>query len=384
MPDQIPDLSTLAAMSQEEFQAYLREQAVGMIRRLLEEVMVAELSALLQGAPHERSQGRRGYRNGYYRRDLVTRFGAIEGLRVPRDREGRFRTRVFGRYRRRSEEVEGAIRDMFIGGLSTGKEGEVVGVLLGRAPSPSTVSRIFHELEAECAAWRERPLAAYYRYIFLDGTFFRVGYEREFERIPMLAALGVKEDGTREVLGVMPGDKESRAAWEAFVEDLKRRGVASAGLWITDGGSAVIGAVEGKFPGAVRQRCVVHKVANVLTHVPAGKKEAVREDLKRIFYWAGSKEEAQAAVQDFTQKWERVLPEAVRCLHRDLEDCLRFYDFPKNHWRSIRSINYLERVFGEVKKRTRLMGALQNEKSCVLIFYAVVRRLRLRRLSLPA
>nr|MBC7246024.1 transposase [Chloroflexota bacterium] len=126
---------------------------------------------------------------------------------------------------------------------------------------------------------------------------------------------------------------------------------------------AVIGAIEAKFPGAIRQRCAVHKVENILVHVPKSKQADVRNELNRIFYLANSKDEAQQEVEAFVLKWEPVISEAVECLRRDLGDCLRFYDFPKQHWRSIRTNNYVERLFGEVKKRARSMGAFHNEKT---------------------
>jgi len=382
MPTDV-EISTLCELSQMEFQAYVVEYARSTVRLIFEEVMQAELTALLQAQPYERSSKRRGQRNGSYRRGCVTSFGLLEDLRVPRDRTGQFQTRLFDRYQRRQKQVDQAIRDMFIQGLSTTAVGRIMQPLLGEKPSPSTVSRVFHSLEEEYQAWRQRALEKRYQYIFVDGTYFTVGYDRQYEKVPVLAALGVKMNGEREVLGFVPGDKESRAAWDSFLDDLKQRGVESAALWITDGGPAVIGAVEAKFPGAIRQRCVVHKVANILAYVPKSKQAEVRNELNRIFYAADSKNQAQQEVEAFALKWGPIIPAAVQCLRRDLDDCLRFYDFPKQHWRSIRTNNYVERLFGAVKNRAHSMGAFRNEQSCLLLFYAVIRALHFRRLSLP-
>lgn len=378
------EINTLYELSQADFKLYLTDRARGLVRVLLEEVMQAELTALLHAQPYERNAKRRGQRNGSYGRDLTTSMGRLEAVQVPRDRAGQFQTRVFEQYQRRQSEVDQAIQTMFIKGLSTTAVGQVVGPLLNDAPSPSTVSRIFHSLDEECAAWRQRLLDAHYRYVYLDGTYFTIGYEDEYEKTPILAAMGVKLNGERDVLGFTPGDKESRAAWDGFLDDLKRRGVETADLWITDGGPAVIGAVEAKFPGAVRQRCVVHKVENILAHVPKAKHDDVRNELNRIFYLAANREKAHQEVEAFAAKWKPIIPEAVQCLLKDLEDCLRFYDFPKKHWRSIRTNNYIERLFNGVKMRTRAMGAFRNEASCILVFYAVVRSMHFRKLSLPA
>lgn len=379
-----PESSTFVELSQEELHAYIDDRMRQVVRILFEHVLEEELTAVLQAEPYERNGLRLGQRNGSYTRDLVTRFGRIVDLRVPRERAGRFRTKLFDRYKRRVKEIDTAIRDMFINGISTRKVGAVTELLLETAPSASTVSRVFHTLEAECEAWRERPLDAHYLYIFLDGTNFTIGYDDEFDKHPLLAALGVKLNGERELLGYAPGNKESRAAWETFLEDLKRRGVERADLWITDGGQAVIGAVDAKFAGASRQRCVLHKVENILSYVSKSKQREIRRELDRVFYTADSEEAARREAEAFRIKWEPVFPAAVACLQRDLDDCLRFYRFPKKHWRSIRTNNYLERLFGEVKKRTHSMGAFRNEKSCILVFYAVIRSLRFQRFSVSA
>jgi len=378
------EISILCSLSQAEFRSCLTEQARGLVRVLFEEVMQAELTALLQARPYERNPQRRGQRNGNYRRDLTTSLGQLEQVQVPRDRAGQFQSQVFERYQRRQPEVDQAIQTMFIKGLSTAAVGQVVGPLLDTDPSPTTVSRIFHNLEDECTAWRQRPLEVHYRYIYADGTYFTIGYEDQYDKTPILAAMGVKENGERDVLGFMPGDKESRPAWDSFFDDLKRRGLAGADLWITDGGPAVIGAVEAKFPGAKRQRCVVHKIENILARVPKSKQDEVRSELNRIFYLAANREKAQQEVEAFVTKWKPIIPEAVQCLLNDLEDCLRFYDFPKKHWRSIRTNNYIERLFNGVKMRTHTMGAFRNEDSCILVFYAVIRAMHFRKLSLPA
>ncbi len=222
------EINTLYELSQADFQLYMTDRARGLVRVLLEEVMQAELTALLQAQPYERSAKRRGQRNGSYGRDLTTSLGRLEEVQVPRDRAGQFQPRVFEQYQRRQGEVDQAIQTMFIKGLSTTAVGQVVGPLLNDAPSPSTVSRIFHSLDEECAAWRQRPLDAHYRYIYLDGTYFTIGYEDEYEKTPILAAMGVKDNGERDVLGFMPGDKESRPAWDECLADLKGRGVVSA------------------------------------------------------------------------------------------------------------------------------------------------------------
>jgi putative transposase len=370
------------ALEQEDFVQEVMQRVRAVARIVFEQAMEAELTAFLQALPYQRNPERKGRRNGYYTRDLLTSFGPLPHLKVPRIREGPFRSQLYSRYQRRQERVDQAIAEMFIKGVSTRKVGEVTGLLVEEKPSAATVSRVFQSLRGEYEAWRGRPLDGHYRYLYLDGVYFMIGYEQRFVKEPVLAALGVNLKGEKELLAYGPGDKESLESWKGFLGELKGRGLKEVQLIITDGNQAVIGAVEELFPSAIRQRCVVHKLRNVDSKVPRPLQEEVREEAKRIFYQE-DKEKARQEAEAFCLKWGEVIPEGVACLQRDLEDCLSFYDFPREHWRYIRSNNTLERLFEEVKRRTRLMGAFRNEKSCVLVFYAVTRAIRWQRMPVP-
>lgn len=309
--------------------------------------------------------------------------GRIEALPVPRTRKG-FRTQLFQRYQRRRAELDTAISEMFIRGVSTSGVGEVFEGLTGLKPSPSTVSRVFHTLEGEYEAWKGRPLAERYEYAFADGIYFTVIYDHEGCKMPVLAIIGIRSDGEREVLAFTVGDHENQTAWEELFDNIKQRGVKEIGLWTTDGTQAMLNALEVKFPGTPRQRCVKHKMENVLSYVPKTQHDAVKPELRAIFYQDG-REQADQAVAAFCEKYEPVYPTAVACLKRDLEACLTFYAFPKGHWRTIRTTNVIEQLYGEVKRRSRKMAAaFRNEGSCLLMFYAVVRSLRFKRISMPA
>jgi transposase-like protein len=273
---------------------------------------------------------------------------------------------------------------MFVKGVSMEQVGNVIETLTGAHPSPSTVSRVFHSLEAEFEGWKTRPLQAHYRYAFADGTYFTVIYDHTGCKMPILAVVGIDTDGKRDVLAFSVGERENQNAWEDLLENLKERGVATVDLWITDGNKAMLNAIEQKFAPSKRQRCVKHKLENVLGYVPEKQKELVKPELKAIFYQT-SREKADQEAAAFIAKYEKVYPTAVDCLKRDLEACLTFYAFPEKHWRYIRTSNIIERLFGEVKKRSHKMAAaFRNENSCMLMFYAIIRSLRLRRISVPA
>jgi len=375
--------SELVKASQEVFQQYVQESMREAVRLALISVLEEEVTAFIGAAPYERSEERRDQRNGHYNRSLDTTVGQIAGLPVPRTRGGH-QTQLFERYHRRREEVDSAISEMFVKGVSQAKVGEVMETLTGSHPSASTVSRVFHTLEAEYEQWKNRPLCERYAYAFADGTYFTVIYNGVGCKMPILATVGIRPTGEREVLGFRVGDRENQSAWEDLLEDLQARGVKSVGLWVTDGNQAMLNAITAKFTKSARQRCVIHKIENVLSYVPAKQREQVEPELKAIFYQK-SRQEADRAVVAFVEKYQKIYPTAISCLHRDLEACLTFYSFPKEHWKTIRTNNVSERLFEEVKRRSHKMAAaFRNEDSCVLLFYAVIRTLKFQKLTMPA
>jgi transposase-like protein len=372
-----------AQLSQTEFQELLHEKLRQAIRLTLITILEEEVEAFLGAGRYERTPARQDYRNGSYTRDLGTGLGEIEDLLVPRTRQG-FHTRLFERYHRRQAELDEAICTMFVQGVSTLQVGHVLETLTDAPPSPSTVSRVFHTLEGEFATWKARPLEKHYRYAFADGTYFSVIYGAEGKKMPILAVVGINESGEREVLNFTVGEHENQLAWEDALQNLRDRGVEQIDLWISDGGVAMLNALAAKFSESQRQRCVQHKMKNVLSYVPLSQQESVRAELRAIFYQS-SREKADQEVLAFGEKYEPIYPTAVACLRRDLESCLTFYAFPKAHWKTIRTSNVIERLFEEVKKRSHKMAAaFRNEDSCLLMFYAVIRSLKFHRISVEA
>ena len=186
------------------------------------------------------------------------------------------------------------------------------------------------------------------------------------------------------MLGFYVGDRENQIAWEELLEELKSRGLKEVGLWVTDGNQAMLNALQAKFPTTPRQRCVKHKMENVLSYIPKKQHDSVEPELKAIFYQENT-EKADQTVAAFCQKFESIYPTAVECLKRDLEASLAFYSFPQEHWKAIRTTNVIERLFREVKKRSHKMAAaFRNEDSCLLMFYAVMRSLKFQRISMPS
>jgi putative transposase len=372
-----------ASESQVSFEQMLRERLQQAVRAALISVLEAEVEAFIGAVRYQRSPERRDYRNGHYSRGLDTTMGHLEDLPVPRTRGG-YQTQLFERYHRRRGEVDQAIGEMFIGGISMARVGEVTETLMGTKPSASTVSRVFHSLESEYEQWKTRKLAQHYVYAFADGTYFTVIYNGEGCKMPILAVVGIAETGERDVLAFRTGDRENEQAWQDLLQDLHERGVKTIDLWVSDGNQAMLNAITTKFPDSARQRCVMHKMENVLSYVPTKQQEQLKPELKALFYQK-DRSAADQAVAAFIEKYQHVYPTAIACLQRDLEACLTFYAYPKEHWKTIRTNNVIERLFGQVKRRSHKMAAaFRNEGSCLLLFYAVIRSLRFHKLTMPA
>jgi putative transposase len=375
-----PELDGQAA--QATFRAFVQQQIRQAIRTTFIDILEEEVTQFIGAARYERTSERRDQRAGHRSRTLGTTAGVIDDLPIPRTRAG-FHTQLFDRYQRRMTEVDDLLRDMFVGGVSQQAVGTVVEHVTGTPASPSTVSRVFHTLEAEFKTWQERKLPRRYAYVFADGTYFSVIYDGVGQKMPILALIGITVEGVREVIAFTVGERENQGAWENLLADIKVRGVQEVGLWITDGHQAMLNAIELKFPAAPRQRCIKHKIDNVLSHVPDKQRESVRQELRAIFYQKNRAQADQLAAA-FKEKYRSIYPSAIACMERDWEACLTFYAFPELHWKNIRTTNIIERLFEEVKKRSKKMAAaFRNEGSCLLLFYAVVRGLRFRKLRMP-
>ena len=378
-----PNHKQIDEEGQAQLQEMVKERLQMAIKLTLIQVLEEEIETYIKAAPYQRTAERQDYRNGSYERDLDTSMGHIEDLPVPRTRNG-YRTELFERYQRRQAELDEAICKMFVQGISQAQVGNVMEALSGIHPSASTVSRVFHSLEADFDSWKKRALKSRYWYVFADGTYFKVIYAGEGCKMPILAVIGIDDSGKREVLGFTVGDCENQQAWEDLLDDLKERGVETIDLWITDGHKAMLNAIQNKFPSSQRQRCIKHKMENILAYVPKKQQDQVHMDLKAIFYQI-DRQKADQVTEAFIEKYATIYPSAIACLQRDWEACLTFYSFPEEHWKFIRTTNIIERMFLEVKKRSKKMAsAFRNENSCLLMFYAIIRGLKLRKISVPA
>jgi putative transposase len=362
------------------FQQYLRELARGAIRVVLEGVMREELDALIGVGWGQSSPKRKGYRNGYYTRDLVTSTGRLEDIHVPRDREGQFHTQAFERYSRYEPHIAQGLTEMFVAGTSTHKVGEVAQTLMGVAPSASAISRLNQSLSQQFDAWRERPLQEHWRILYLDGVHFSIRHGDKADSTLILTALAVDLEGNKEVLALRACAEEDKDGWACLLQDLRARGATQFDLIVTDGHDGLLAAVGELFTATPRQRCLVHKQRNVLNAIPRRERGDVQTEL--IGIWdQPTKQEALVQLAAFKAKYSKRYPEAVRSLTEDEEHLLTFYEFPAAMHRHIQSTNAIESLFSNVRQRTDQIDVFTTETSCLAIVWATIQDIRLHKIS---
>jgi putative transposase len=326
---------------------------------------------------YSRGEGRTDYRNGYYSRDFVTRFGTLR-LRIARTRKKGFLPEVIRKFQRRAEEVALLIREAFLRGISTRQVGRVVAVLTGERVSPQTVSRLTQELDQAVRQFHQAGLQDDWAYLFLDGVSLRVRRPAGRKRVQMLVAYGVRRDGSRQLLAFLRTRGESQCDWEALLNDLYRRGLQGKQLQliVTDGCPGLAAAIQTVYPRAGHQRCWVHKMRNILEKVRQRDYDRVKADAQAI-YQAQDCKQAQAACRRFSAHWRRHYPTMVRQLERDLPDLLSFFRLPRHLWKKLRTTNIIERCFVEVRRRTRPMVCFVNVRSVDRIIYSIFHRFNL-------
>ncbi len=348
----------------------------GTLKGFLEGLMREERAVYLAATPRERTHLRRDWANGHYTRDLGTERGLIRDLRVPRVRGRGFRSKVVARYKRRRPLVDRVLRDCFLSGVSTRRVGSCVKGLLGECVSASTVSRVCAGLSREVEAFHRRPLREHYRSLFLDGLVFKVKGALSTRRRTLLCALGITLEGRVEVIDFRLANSESEATWTKFLDDLYHRGLLghSLRLIVTDGNPGLVAALEMVYPFVAKQRCWFHKMHNVAAKVRKRDRDAVVRGARRI-YQAPTRRAAISAFWRWAKRWRRTYPKAVGCVETDLEALLAHFKEPPSLRATLRTTNPIERVFREVRRRTKPMTVVNNDDSLERVAYSVFHHL---------
>ena len=355
-------------------------------RLLLQSALEAEVTEFLCRNRYERrklaSDARNGSRNGYSDLTVKTTAGAVT-LKRPKLRgtTEQFASRLLGKGVTRTNALESLVIAGFIRGLSVRDVEAALAEALGpeATVSKSTVSRVCQAIKGEFDAFRRRSLAdVELEYLFLDGSHFK--YHAGAKAEPVLVAWGITTTGKPVLLHLAPGSSESTDAWAAFLDDMAARGLRPPLLVVSDRAPGLMAAVEMKLPTSLWQSCIIHRARNLLARVPQHAQAEVKAD-----YWAifddidpapgtAAQAEAKKQAKRFCAKWRKLFPAAVECLEEDFEHLISYLRFPKQHWKRIRHSNFIERTFGETRRRVKVIGRLPGEQSCLSLVWAVLDR----------
>jgi len=340
-----------------------------LLREVLQEVLEQEMTEAIGAGKGERNPERRGYRSGSYNRSLVTRVGKLE-LRIPQDRQGHFSTQLFERYQRSEKALVSALAEMYVQGVSTRKVKAITEELCGHEFSASTISAINKTLDESLEQFAKRPLEEIYPYLILDARYEKVREDGVIRSQAVQIAIGINEEGRRQILAVELAHRESQTSWKDVLLSLKSRGLRGVEFVVSDDHPGLKRAIAEVIPEAVWQRCYVHFLRNALDHLP---RKAVDDCLQELrwFYDRRDLAEAQKDLAQWLERWGQKYPKLCEWVEENIGETLTFYRLPLEHHKHMKSTNMLERFNEEIKRRTRVVRIFPNGASCLRLIRAL-------------
>lgn len=375
-----PRWATVRLADGEEVAADLDELARLGARRMLVAALEAEVDAYVGAHRHERDEDGRSLvvRNGKARPRPVTMGSGTVEIEAPRVNDKRvvdgqrqkFTSQILPPYMRRSAKVSEVLPVLYLRGLSTGDFREALPVLLGEEASglsPTSIAKLTATWQAEHESFSKRSLKARdYVYVWVDGIHTRIRLEDD--RVCLLVMIGVRPDGTKELIAVDDGHRESADSWATLLRDLKRRGMTPPVVAVGDGALGFWRALRDVWPETRSQRCWFHKLGNILDKLPKKLQPKAKKLLHEVMY-ADTREDAQEAAQRFADEFGAKHPKAASCLVDDLDELLTHYDLPAEHWKHLRTTNIIESSFATVRLRTRITkGHGSRSKAVTMAF----------------
>ena len=361
-----------------QFRLDIRRLLQTRLREAVEIVLEEELSSALGAPRYQRNDDRHGYRNGVEERRVTTPNGTRK-LRNPRGRivakDGstrEFRSELLPRYARRTEQIDSAILGCYLAGANSRRIRKALEPLLGEEHlSKSAVSRVVVRLKGLFESWQHRDLSQErYGVLFLDGFHLKVRMAKRVVSVPVLAVLGVRQDGEKVLVGLRLAPSEAAANWSEVIVDLQKRGLPAPLLMVVDGNAGLNKALAA-WPEAKVQRCTVHKLQNLRDHCPAHARREMKRDYDRIIH-ARDGLTARGVYEEFIRKWSALCPAVARSLEEAGTELLTFYEFPKSMWKSLRSTNALENLNREFRRRTKTQGSFGTEDAALKLLYGLV------------
>ena len=366
------NLSNVIKINEDQFKDHLGKMVRSTVEETLNDMLDAEADQLCNAQRYERTEARTGGRSGHYKRKLHTTSGKVE-LKIPKLRGIKFETAIIERYRRRESSVEEALMEMYLAGVSVRRVEDITEALWGMKVSSGTVSDLNQKMYERIDKWRNRKIEGKYPYVYLDGISLKRTWGGEVRNVSILVAVGVDEDGYRDILGITEGCKEDKVGWGGFLAHLKQRGLQSPDLIISDKCIGLIESLAAYYPDAKWQRCGVHFYRNVLSVVPRGKMKTVAAMLKAIHAQEGLAEAREKAATVADKLDEMKLYQAADKIRSDIDETLSYYYFPAEHKRHIWTNNPMERIMREIRRRSRVVGCFPDGNSALMLAAARVR-----------
>jgi transposase-like protein len=343
------------------------------LEKLFNQLMIAVREQAVGAAPYERTSERKGYCNGFKDKKLLTRSGELE-LQVPQVRGMDFYPSCLEKGEKVEQALKLTLAEAYVQGVSTRRMKELTEELCGKEISSSQVSRFAKVLDEEVRKFQERPLGRYI-YLYLDADYQKVRYEGSVRSLAVLKAVGVNEEGIREVLGVSCSLSEAEVHWRDFLEGLIRRGMHGIELAISDAHKGLREALKAVLPSVKWQRCLFHLSQNASAYVP---RASMRKDMcgaVREIYQAMDKQEAEVRLKKVVEKFKSKSSRFCDWLEEHFVEGLTFFDFPKEHWKKIRTVNVVERINQEEKRRTRIARLFPSIESCERLVTVIAMRI---------
>jgi len=341
-----------------------------LLEEIFNQVLLAQSTEQLGAEPYERTEGRTAYRNGTRERQLTTRIGTLT-LRIPRHRNGQFSTELFMRYQRSEQALVLAMMEMVINGVSTRKIESITEELCGKKFSKSTISTLCKNLDPMVNAFRTRPLKSHYPFLMVDAIYVKVRENKRIQSRGLLIAIGINEEGHREVVGFQLANSESENSWGEFFGSLKERGLKDVRVVTSDDHKGLVNAVRKHFQGASWQRCQTHFSRNMLDHAPKALQPEIKEDLRRL-YESVDLESARKVRDQIIAKYEARAPKATNLLDEAFDDITAVLALPLRYRKRLRTTNGVERLNEEIRRRERVIRIFPNEASVIRLMGALL------------
>ncbi len=341
-----------------------------LMEAMLNSILKAQATEQINAAPYERSSQRITSRNGYRERTLNTRIGSLT-LGVPKLREGTFTTEIFESYQRSEQALILSMMQMVIQGVSTRKVTQITEQLCGTSFSKSTISNLCKQLDPIVDEFRNRPLNKEYPFVIVDAIYMKVRANKKVSPNALLIAIGINDDGYREILGFTVALSESEISWGEFFEYLKSRGLKGVDFVTSDDHLGLVKAINKCFPGSTWQRCQTHFSKNMLDKTPKQYKEEMKEKLNDM-YNASNTKLAKQHRDELIERFEKIAPKAVNILDESFSDVIANLTLPQGYRRRLRTSNSIERLNEELRRRERVIRIFPNEASLIRLMGAVL------------